>query len=148
MTTIMKEDADVSYIPEGMVLVSKEQLEQYQQFEKWIVDYITKNGVPCQPWQRDHPGFSSWWNTHRENKRYQEQRKEMDSKIDKVLPLFQLINPDVSRELIQEVLLSVLPESRFKLLRPIEPQVVEEDDEDDEDEEAMILRKKGKPMGH
>lgn len=117
---------------QDQVVITQAELDQYKEFEAWVLDYINKNGLPCYDFRRKFPKFKAWYDENKNKAKRLAQQKKLDEKIALLLPFLEgLPNP---YEAGKGIILSLSRSSEYSELLP-KPEVIERDDEDEDGEE-------------
>lgn len=137
MTTLLREDQDdnveqalAKQVPPGSVVITAEQLEQYQEFEKWVIYYFEEDGDPCRSAQRRFPKMLPWWKSQRDKIKQEKVERELKEKKEKLLSIFTGCTTDEER-------VAALVANQAKLSEALDDIYYEgpEEDDDEEDEE-------------
>ena len=114
------------------VTITQAELDQYKQFEEWVLDYIAKQGMPCRTFRSKFPDFEPWYNEHKNKAKRLAQQKKLEEKLTLLLPfLAGLPNPE---EAGKGIILALSPGSTYSELLPKSPTPVVHDEEDEDED--------------
>jgi hypothetical protein len=122
---------------EETVTITIAELDQYKQYEEWVLDYINKNGLPCSTFRNKFPKFLPWYNENKNKAKRLEQQKKLDDKVALLLPLLEgLPNPyDAGKAIV----LAMSSGNTYSELLPKAHTPIPKDwDEDDEEETNSV----------
>lgn len=126
-------------IGQDQVVITQAELDQYKEFELWVLDYIDKNGYPCHAFRSKFPKFKPWYDENKNKEKRLAQQKKLDEKIALLVPFLEgLPNP---YEAGKGIVLALSRSSEYSELLP-KPEValvkgsVDPDEDEYEDEEC------------